>query len=257
MGAGKYIYCLINSEEERQFDLLGIGDAAAPVHTIARGGAAAVVSDTLVSDYPVSRANMLAHQRVMEEMMKSYTVLPVRFGTVAKDQERLDATARIRDEVLGERGDEFQDMLIKMADKMELGLKCLWIDMDSVFNEIVDRHAEIRQMKWRISQGHPAKTREQRITLGEKVKNALELKRKNEESITLSALKPVCLDWKSGNLFGDSMVMNASFLVNKNRVGDFDAVVNRLSDANNGRIKYKYVGPAPPCNFVELVIHMS
>ncbi|MEW6684999.1 MAG: GvpL/GvpF family gas vesicle protein, partial [Candidatus Edwardsbacteria bacterium] len=50
------------------------------------------------------------------------------------------------------------------------------------------------------------------------------------------------------------MITNLAFLVEKPRVEEFDRLVDRLSTIYDGRIKFKYVGPVPPCNFVELVI---
>jgi len=34
--------------------------------------------------YSVSRVNTMAHQKVMEAVMKQYAMLPVRFGTVGE-----------------------------------------------------------------------------------------------------------------------------------------------------------------------------
>jgi len=51
------------------------------------------------------------------------------------------------------------------------------------------------------------------------------------------------------------MLLNAAFLVEADRKErKFDNLINELSTKYEGRIKFKYVGPSPPCNFVELVI---
>lgn len=257
MGKGKYIYCIINSGQEQEFDMVGIGNTGAHVHTIAYKDIAAVISDSPLEDYPVSRVNMLAHQIVMEQMMDSHVLLPVKFNTIANGNEQWGAVERIRHEILESRYDEFCVLLEKMEGKIELGLKCLWTDMNSIFSEIVNNHAGIKQMKQKIYQGYPVRTRDKRVTLGEKVKNALELKREREEKEILVALEPIYEDLQSGNIFGDAMVVNSSFLVDKTRVEEFDDIVNQLSSTHNGRIKYKYVGPVPPCNFVELTIYLN
>ena len=81
---GKYLYCIIRCSEERVFeDVAAIGDANGPVHTVPHDGLAVVVSDSPVREYEGTRANMLAHERVQERIMKDFTLLPVRFGTVA------------------------------------------------------------------------------------------------------------------------------------------------------------------------------
>ena len=82
-GLGKYLYCIIRASEERTFDdVVPIGDAPGPVHTVSHNGLAAVVSDSPLTEYEVTRANMVAHQSVQESVMRDFTLLPVRFGTV-------------------------------------------------------------------------------------------------------------------------------------------------------------------------------
>lgn len=254
MAEGKYIYCVIGSDEEKGFGPMGIGGRGDEVFSIPFKDIAAVVSDSRVKEYPISRENMLAHQKVMELLMRSYTVLPVKFGTIAKGNAQRGPSERIRREVLDRRYNELHDLLERMEGKVELGLKCLWTNMESIFAEIVEEQSDIRRMKQKIAQGRPVKIRDRRITLGEKVKNALDRKREREEAEILKVLRPLYQDIQSGNVFGDSMVTNTSFLVARDKVGQFDAVLNQISSANNGRMKYKYVGPVPPCNFVELTI---
>jgi len=63
------------------------------------------------------------------------------------------------------------------------------------------------------------------------------------------------VDHRINRVFGDQMVLNAAFLVEADRKEkEFDAAVNELSTRDQGRTKFKYVGPTPPCNFVELTI---
>lgn len=254
MAEGKYIYCIIDSAEEKDFGPLGIGGRGDKVHSIAFKDIAAVVSDSPIKEYPISRENLLIHQKVMEYLLESYIVLPVKFGTVAKGNDKQGSADRIRNEVLKRRYNELCNLLEGMAGKIELGVKCLWVDMESIFSEIVEEHSDIKRVKERIAKGHPVRTRDKRITLGEKVKNALDRKREKEEAEILQALKPIYEAMESGDIFGDRMVTNTSFLVSKDKVNQFDGVIDRISSMQNGRMQYKYVGPVPPCNFVELTI---
>jgi hypothetical protein len=79
---GQYIYCIIRTPGPCQFSTLGIGERGNIVHTINYMQLAAVVSDSPIIDYDESRRNMMAHTQVLEEVMASHTILPVRFGTV-------------------------------------------------------------------------------------------------------------------------------------------------------------------------------
>ncbi|MDP2831603.1 MAG: GvpL/GvpF family gas vesicle protein [Candidatus Omnitrophota bacterium] len=92
---GKYIYCIIASSEAHSFGPLGIGGRGDELHTILYDDIAAVVSDSPVISYSVSRENMLTYEKAIEEIMKKYTVLPVRFNTIAEDEDKVQKILEI------------------------------------------------------------------------------------------------------------------------------------------------------------------
>ncbi|MDI6851964.1 MAG: GvpL/GvpF family gas vesicle protein, partial [bacterium] len=73
----------------------------------------------------------------------------------------------------------------------------------------------------------------------------------------LEVLKGVSTDYRSNKLFGDKMIMNGAFLVQNDQVPKFDKCVDELDERLGEGIKFKYVGPVPPCNFVEIVINLE
>jgi len=78
----QYIYAIVDTENERKLSMPGIGDVNDEVSIICFNAMGAVISPTLTKEFPVSRKNTLAHQKIMEEVFKEHTVLPVKFGTV-------------------------------------------------------------------------------------------------------------------------------------------------------------------------------
>src|SRR5690348_12185155 len=82
---GKYVYCIIRSDKERDFGQIGIGGGRR-VHTVAFQDIAAVVSDTPIVIYDPTRANVLAHEFVNEAVMRDYTLIPMSFGTVFRSE---------------------------------------------------------------------------------------------------------------------------------------------------------------------------
>ncbi|MEW6216025.1 MAG: GvpL/GvpF family gas vesicle protein [Nitrospirota bacterium] len=86
---GKYIYCIIAEGERKKFGSLGIGGIGNELYTVCFNDIAAVVSSSPIKKYPVSRENLIPHERAIEEVMKTHTVLPVRFGTIAEDEEKV------------------------------------------------------------------------------------------------------------------------------------------------------------------------
>jgi len=51
------------------------------------------------------------------------------------------------------------------------------------------------------------------------------------------------------------MVLNAAFLVERVHEPEFDQAVQKLDAEMGKRLIFKYVGSAPPYNFVNILIH--
>src|SRR3954469_9541309 len=136
---GKYVYCVIKSERRLSFGTLGIGIEPAEVHTVEFRDIAAVVSGTPMVALDPTRDNVLSHQRVNETVMQDHTVIPMSFGTVFKTDDDII-------ELLRSAYDAFTDVLNKMQDKLEFGLKVLW-DRDQIIHEIEAEDEDIRRLK--------------------------------------------------------------------------------------------------------------
>ena len=252
---GKYIYCIAQIKDKRSFGPIGIGGRGDEVYSFSYQNLAAIVSYSPITQYAISRENTLTHQRVMEEVMKYYPILPVKFGTVAQTKNGLSPEENIKEKVLKGRYQELQALLEQIDGKVELGVKVLWTDMKVIFGEIVEENPEIRRLRNHIAKRRASQARDRKIQLGEMVRSALENKKIRERKTILGALKKLSVDHRINRVFGDQMVLNAAFLVEADRKEKkFDAAVNQLSTRDQGRTKFKYVGPTPPCNFVELTI---
>ena len=140
---GKYVYCIIQSGRPLRFDAAGIADERAEVHTVGYRDLAAVVSDVPIGVVDSTRENVLAHERVNEIVMREHTVIPMSFGTIFKTRDDIV-------ELLRSAQDAFGDVLNKMRDKMEFGLKVLW-DRDSIIQEIEQEDEDINRLKKEIA----------------------------------------------------------------------------------------------------------
>lgn len=254
MSKGRYIYCIIGAGEEKKFAYPAIGGRGDEVYSIPYQDIAAVISPSPITKYSISRENTIAHQKVLEELMKDFTVLPVKFGTVAGGKNGVFVDERIREEVLKTRYEELKDLSIRMDGRIELGVKAFWVDMKIIFGEIVEENSQIKRLRQKLVSKPITQPFGEKATLGEMVKNALERKKAKEEKDILNVLKKICADWRSNKVFGDKMITNCSFLVEKSKVEQFDRLVDKLATTYSERTKFKYVGPVPPINFVELVI---
>lgn len=247
----RYLYCIIPCAEERTFDVPAIGNGAGIVYTVCHQELAAVVSDSPQTRYESTRQNMIAHERILEKVMQEFTLLPVRFDTITQSATPEDDIRRL----LRVRNHEFTSLLRELNGQVELGLKAFWRDEKAIFQEIVDENVDIRRLRDSLSRQPPLATRHERMILGEMVKNALERKRDLEAARLVEALRPLASRVQENKVIIDRMLLNAAFLVEKCREPEFDTVVRELEAAHNGRIVFKYIGPVPPYNFVNIVVN--
>jgi hypothetical protein len=101
----------------------------------------------------------------------------------------------------------------------------------------------------------PEETHYQRIQLGRLTEEIIARRREREAGPLLEALRPLAAETRGNKILTDMMILNASFLVDKAQEQKFDAMVSALDKAQAERLISKYVGPLPPYNFVNLVVH--
>jgi predicted phage-related endonuclease len=147
---GKYIYCVIDSNQPQSFGPLGIGGRGDDLHTVCFDDISAVVSNAPVKKYRVSRENSLAHEKVIETVMAEYAALPVRFATVAEDQEKVKR-------ILEKEHDRFKDLLDSVKNKAELGLKAMFKE-EIIYKDILEKYEDIRRLKEKIAAIAPEKS---------------------------------------------------------------------------------------------------
>ena len=217
--SGKYVYCVIRSEQPLKFGPLGLGPEPAEVHTIPYRDICAVVSNTPIVVQDPTRENVLAHQRVNETVMQKHTVIPMSFGTVFKTDD--DIT-----ELLRSAYDAFSDVLNKMQEKFEFGLKVLW-DRDQIIREIEDEDEDIRRLKSEIS-SQKGSTYFARMQYGRLIDAALQSRTERYVAEIFGALRNVSVASRSNKPIGDRMIMNAAFLVSREMEQAFDARVKEI-----------------------------
>jgi len=245
--SGKYVYCVIRSEQPLSFGPLGLGPEPAEVHTIHYRDIAAVVSNTPIVVQDPTRENVLAHQRVNETVMQKHTVIPMSFGTVFKTDD--DIT-----ELLRSAYDAFSDVLNKMQEKFEFGLKVLW-DRDQIIREIEDDDEDIRRLKSEIS-SQKGSTYFARMQYGRLIDAALQSRTERYVAEIFNALRDVSVASRSNKPIGDRMIMNAAFLVSRESEQAFDARVKEIGQQYE-KLTFKYTGPWPPYNFVNIRLKLE
>lgn len=243
---GRYIYGIIRRPPVLGFNFTGIDDK--PVKVVPFENLAAIVSESPVKRYEVDRDNTLKHEWVIEQVMEYYTVLPVRFGTVAASEDD------VRLKLLRRQFGSLHGMLKRMDNKVELGVKASY-NPERIFSTLVEEDSELRLLRDTIARRTDADSRYERIQLGQMVEQALAARRAQDAKQVVEILRPLAVETRENLTQGDMMVINAAFLVDKRRESVFDARVQSLDDEYGGLLDFKYVGPLPPFNFVTLVVN--
>jgi hypothetical protein len=244
---GRYVYCVIRSDEPLSFGPLGLGPEPSEVHTVHHRDIAAVVSKTPIVVQDPTRENVLRHQQVNETVMQKHTVIPMSFGTVFKTNDDII-------ELLRSAYDAFSDVLSKMQGKFEFGLKVLW-DRDHIIREIEEEDEDIRRLKSEIS-SQKGSTYFARMQYGRLIDVALQSRSERYVAEIFDSLRSVSVASRSNKPIGDKMIMNAAFLVSREMEQAFDGRVKDIGQQYD-KLTFKYTGPWPPYNFVNIRLKLE
>jgi hypothetical protein len=246
---GRYVYGIIEAFDSLTFGRSGLAGAGEQVYTIPFNDIAAVVSKTNIFIFDPTRENALAHEHVIETVMKTNTIIPMSFGTVF----RTDDDIR---EVLKSIYASLKDVLKQMSGKVEFGLKVSW-DRDNIIEQLKREDEEIRRFHQELTRKHLQSTYFARMQLGRMIDKALVERSAEFVRQIYEGLRSVCVASRDNKPIGDKMIMNAAFLIDRKREEEFDAAVNRVAKNFGDRLNFKYTGPWPPYNFVNIRLKLE
>jgi hypothetical protein len=208
-----YIYGIVDGRFNGDLSVEGISNNA-QVYCVPFKDVTAVISNTPFIEYDPSEENTLAHEKVIQVILKrNLTIAPMRFCTVLKT--RNDLMKLMHSAYL-----PFKRNILKIRNKLEFDVKA--------FLDIEKLKAEVNNDRELI-----LKSRDIAMELNVKLKKIAE-EMVLEEQIT------------------DEMIMNASFLVHKERIKDFYDEVNNFDKLHTDKLKIRISGPTAPYNFVDM-----
>lgn len=239
---GKYIYGIIEEQEPKQFEIAGILGGGDRPYTLPYGGFSAVVSDAPLRVYENNSENLLAHNRVLEAVMKDYDVFPLRFGTVAETEEEVR-------ELLKMMGDKLSEAIHVIKGRVEYDVE-IDVDEKKLLGEVQENSPVIQQIKT-LSQGKTLTVDEQ-IKIGkvvgqELVKEKLALAAFVKNSLSFGIEKITSL-----RLPRPETLLNLAFLLKKENTEAFETLIQELDQKLEDKLRFKVTGPLPPYHFSEL-----
>jgi len=221
------------------------GIAGAPLELIAAGDVAALTSVAPGEHLEAGREDLLTHSRVLEAALEQGTVLPMRFGVVVPDE------GALRERLLDQHRDQLTAELDQMEGKVEITIKGLY-EEDAILREIVAGDPLIARLRAQTASKPEAAGYYGRLELGERVAAAFTALAERDSAAVVEALSPHATAVAVGAQVHERMAVNASFLVERARLAEFDRAVEEVGRRQAGRIRLRYTGPLPPHSFVEL-----
>ncbi|MET7698821.1 GvpL/GvpF family gas vesicle protein [Streptomyces sp. NPDC005485] len=239
-GGSTYVYGITAaSHPSLPEDMGGVGDPPRPVRILKEGELAAIVSDAPEGLRP-KRRDLLAHQNVLSEAGAGGSALPMRFGSVAADDDAVTA-------VLAERAEHYKERLGALGGKVEYNIKASH-DEEAVLHRVMSENPEIRN-RTEANRRAGGGSYEERLQLGEMVAaavqnleadDALEVQRALEPAADAVSIGPESTGW----------LANVSFLVERGSAEVFITAVEELRKSHP-YLELRVNGPLPPYSFVE------
>lgn len=241
----KYIFGIIETDKEEFLGCCGFA-ADKKVYTIPYQDISAVASDSSFVDYTTFPKDqvaryLLTHQQVIEKIMDSYAIIPMRLGTYAFNKGEVK-------EILCKGRRKFKDILKKIGNKIEIDVVAAWNDLNSTIKEVGEVQ-EIKELKEKLMSRPGGVSVEDQIKIGSLLKSVLNKKRKKISSEIRVALERVSIDLRMHDLMDDRMILNAAFFIDKARQNEFEKELDALNESYGERINFRCVGPLPPYSF--------
>ncbi|ELP68200.1 gas vesicle protein, GvpL/GvpF family [Streptomyces turgidiscabies Car8] len=220
-------------------ELRGVGDPPRTVRVLTAGTLAAIVSDAPEKLRP-KRKDLLAHQHVLEEAGGAGCVLPMRFGSVAPDDDAVTS-------VLTERAEHYEERLQALDGNVEYNVKASH-EEEAVLHRVLAENPEIRAFTEANRQAGGG-SYDDRVRLGEMVVSAVKAREAEDAVEVRQALEPSAVAVSVG-AESTGWLANVSFLVARDSAEVFLTATEQLRKARP-YLELRVHGPLPPYSFVE------
>jgi gas vesicle protein GvpL/GvpF len=238
----QYVYGIVEATATRP---RGRGIGGAPLRLIIGEDAAALVSELSTNRLRLGREEVLLHAQVLDRALARGPVLPMRFGVVMVDDDD------VRGRLLDEHGPDLRAQLTEMQGKVEIRIRATYKEQ-SLYRDVVRDNPQIASLRTSVAERPADAGYYDRIRLGEMVAAAVERRRERDAHTIIDALGEHAKAVETGEVSHERVVAQASFLVERSRLDEFNASVDQVAETYGGKIRFKYTGPLPPHSFVEL-----
>lgn len=264
---GLYLYCIRKRiDASSPFSTKGI-DEKGEVFVIPFRELEAVLSKVSIEEFSSEeiqkraqedlswiKEKALAHERVIEEAMRKddevLSLIPMRFGTIFKERERLEET-------LNKDYPRIREVLDKIRGKQEWSVKVYLMDREKFEQVIKEKNEAIKEKEKEIASLPEGMAFFMEEELKEVVSKEVDKELNNIVEDFFESLGKQAVDAKKCKVLekeltgrGEPMVLNAAYLISEEKIEDFKKAAEALNQQiqENG-FCLEYSGPWPAYNF--------
>jgi hypothetical protein len=237
-----YVYGIVPSRTELPAGARGVGDPGGEVLLVRHGQIAAVVSGVPVDSALGTRRDLLRHSGLLDAIVRSTPVLPMRFGAVLADAEA------VIEELLARHHRHFARALYALDGLAQFTVKARYVE-EAVLREVIAQEPQIARLRdWLRDQPVDAGYYH-RIHLGELVAGAVARRREADTVALLEELAPYArsMTWRPGPA-GDSIV-DAALLVDRAVWPALERGMEDIAERRAERVRLRLLGPLAPYDF--------
>jgi hypothetical protein len=236
-----YVYGIVPADVETADDARGVGDRA--VRLVRYGDVAALVSE-IDPRVPLGRpADLLAHERLLDDAAAETPVLPMRFGAVLSTEEA------VAGELLAPNHDGFAAALADLEGRIEYVVKGRYAEQ-VILAEVIEQNAEAARLREQIRGRPEAETHQARMRLGELVYQEVGARRQADSQRLIGDLAPYCAATAMREPTHHLDAVHVAFLVEDSRRPEFEEAVAEAVREWKGRAELRLLGPMAPWDFV-------
>jgi hypothetical protein len=220
--------------------LLGVDER--PVELVSSERVAAVVTWIDLERPPGRRADLLAHQAVLDTLSADGPVAPVRFGSVLEDD------SVVLEDLLRPQEDVFAEILGELRGRHQFNLRATHVE-EVVLAELVATEPEIRALRERTRDLPEEAAYGDRVRLGELVAHALQARSEEDADLVLDAVLPYAVAHVVRTPPSATQVLDVALLVDDDRSQALEDHLEGLAEAVHERMRLRLLGPVAPYDF--------
>lgn len=256
-----YLYC-VTKDKPSSYNFEDLGIKTYPIYF---QGTYAVVSEVSPDDFSEDNLkkhladmkwvekNIQLHEKVIEEIMRGRAVLPFKFGTVFENETNVE-------KLLKTNGFKFKAVLARLEGKEEWGLK-IYCNSEYFKDALCSENERITKIDKEITAAGKGKAYFLKKKKDEIIKDIINEKISEYTKDCFERLKVTAVDTRINRILPkevtekqEDMVLNAAFLINVKRIGEFNNVLGYLKTKYSDKgLIFDRTGPWPSYNFCDIV----